>query len=91
MRILSCLLLAVAGSAFGEEATIVYRSQFDKEVSEERWSDQRTVKSPKGAKVLLGEFHSRQFLSLRLTDLPDHKFVRFKAKLHLLRSPTRLK
>ncbi len=74
------VLLAQDGS------TVVYKSQFDELVRPKVWWTTKTVRTPKGGQVLLGDFGRYGVQTLTLSDLPKHKFLRFKAKLHLIRA-----
>jgi len=64
------------------EGTVVYQNDFEKPVGSE-WSMGRRDTPPKIDKTFLGEFHSER-VRLRLTDLPEHRFVRIRFDLLML-------
>ena len=65
--------------------TEVYRSQFDKHVEVDRWSPVRAGQAP-GGRRFLGEYSGSTPLVLRIDDLPEHRFIRLRADLLVLRS-----
>jgi len=61
------------------EGTVVYQNDFEKETGSE-WSHDRRDTIPKIDNIFYGEFASEK-VQFRLTDLPEHRFVRIRFDL----------
>jgi len=65
--------------------TEVYRSQFDKVLHVDRWRLGKVGKAPNGRRFL-GAYGRSTPVTLDVADLPEHRFIRFRADLLILKS-----
>ena len=90
LLVVGALLLALgnpltAQLGDGLKPTVVYSNDFEKEAGPE-WSNQKTDITPKGGRRFLGQF-SNDKISLKLKDLPDHKYLRVSFELFITGLP----
>lgn len=84
-----CVLVAFANplaadSGDGAKSVVVYSNNFEKSPGTE-WSNQKTDVTPKGRRRFLGQF-CNDVVSLRLKNLPEHKYLRISLELFIIRS-----